>query len=112
MLSTPELIAPIIGFCEVSCGVSAYLVSKGNQISKLGWILVIANVVAFLYLNHILFVDMIQRVADTSDGYVSIFDDEFTSDVSRNIIQVMISYIVVAAIGSHLGAKKKFSITN
>ncbi|HHO0362633.1 TPA: hypothetical protein ACRR7A_001537 [Klebsiella quasipneumoniae] len=110
MLNTPELLAPIIGFCSFSCGVTSYLACKGQGLSKLGWVLVICNVAAFLYLNNLLFIDLIQRVADTEDGYVNIFDDEFVSDVSRNTIQVIITYVAAAAIGGYQGAKRKFKI--
>ncbi|QHM94686.1 hypothetical protein FGE25_10545 [Kosakonia sacchari] len=112
MLNTPELIAPIIGFCSFSCGVTTYLACKGQGLSKLGWVLVIGNVAAFLYLNNILFIDLIQRVAVTKNGYVNIFEDEFVSDVSRNTIQVIITYVAAAAIGGYQGAKRKFKIAS
>ncbi|EPS1492168.1 hypothetical protein ACLH17_08475 [Klebsiella pasteurii] len=108
MLHTAALIAPIIGYCSFSCGMTSYLWCKGKELSKLGWVLAICNVAAFLYLNHILLIDLIQRVADTSDGYISIFDDDFVSDVSRNTIQIMITYIAASTAGGYFGAKKKF----
>ncbi len=78
--------------------------------SKLGWVLIIINVIAFLYFNHILFIDLIQRTTDTNDGFVNIFDEEFASSISRNIISIIISYLVTSSIGSYLGAKIKFKI--
>lgn len=85
---------------------TSYLWCKGKELSKLGWGLAICNIAAFLYLNHILLIDLIQRVADTSDGYISIFDDDFVSDVSRNTIQIMITYIAASTAVGYFGAKK------
>ncbi len=87
---------------------TSYLWCKGKELSKLGWGLAICNIAAFLYLNNILLIDLIQRVADTSDGYISIFDDDFVSDVSRNTIQIMITYIAASTAVGYFGAKKKF----
>ncbi|ECK6864600.1 hypothetical protein FSD44_08050 [Salmonella enterica] len=108
MLRTASLIAPIIDCCLFSCGMTSYLWCKGKELSKLGWGLAICNIAAFLYLNNILLIDLIQRVADTSDGYISIFDDDFVSDVSRNTIQIMITYIAASTAVGYFGAKKKF----
>lgn len=108
MLRAAEFIAPVIGFCSFSCGVTSYLWCKGAELSKLGWLLIICNVMAFFYLNHILLIDLIQRVAETPDGNVSIFDEEFLSDVSRNTISVIVTYLAASTIGSYFGAKKKF----
>jgi hypothetical protein len=81
---------------------------KVKKLSKLGWVLAIFNVATFLYLNHILLIDLIQRVADTSDGYISIFDDDFVSDVSCNNHSDYDYLYSGSTAGGYFGAKKKF----
>ncbi|MBY5246832.1 hypothetical protein FP382_26060 [Klebsiella quasipneumoniae] len=46
MLHAAALIAPIIGYCSFSCGITSYLWCKGKELSKLGWVLAICNVAA------------------------------------------------------------------
>jgi len=101
----------IINGSEVSkLSVAIHYLHKAKPLNKLGWCCMLVNIGLFLYLNNILFVDMIQRIAQTDDGYISVFDEEFTSEVARNIIWVIVSYIFASSFGGYLGAKKKYRI--
>lgn len=52
--------------------------------------------------------DLIQSMTDTSDCYISIIDDDFVSEDSRNTIQIMITCIAASNAGGYNGAKKRF----
>lgn len=53
------------------------------------WVVFVRSFAAFLYLNRILFINLIQGVADARDGYVSDFDEDLVLNIHEILFRLL-----------------------